>query len=91
MIEIMQSLGRAVSLDEVLPKVLDGLFKIFVQADRGFIVLQEADGTLQPRCIKARREDQEETVRISRTVLKEIMKTRKRSFRWMPPAMNGSK
>ncbi len=73
MVEIMQGLGRAVSLDDVLPKVLDGLFKIFVQADRGFIVLQEPDGSLQPRWVKARRPDQEETVRISRTVLRQIM------------------
>lgn len=72
-VEIMHSLGRTVSLDDVLPKVLDGLFKIFVQADRGFIVLREPDGSLQPRCVKARRADQEETVRISRTILREIM------------------
>lgn len=73
MVEIMQTLGRAVSVDEVLPKVLDGLFKIFLQADRGFIVLREPDGSLNPRCVKARRPDQEETVRISRTILRQIM------------------
>src|SRR3954471_3479651 len=34
MVEIMNSLGQALSLDEVLPQVLKSLFKIFVQADR---------------------------------------------------------
>ena len=46
MIEIAQNLGKAVSLDEVLPKLLDSLFKIFMQADRGFVVLRTMpDGT----------------------------------------------
>src|SRR5207244_3551642 len=34
MIEIMQNLGRALALDEVLPQVLKSLFKIFLTADR---------------------------------------------------------
>jgi phosphoserine phosphatase RsbU/P len=36
LIEITRNLGRSLSLDEVLPKVLTSLFKIFLQADRGF-------------------------------------------------------
>ena len=40
LIEITHSLARAVELKEVLPKVLKTLFKIFVQADRAFIVLK---------------------------------------------------
>ena len=39
LIEITQSLGGAISLEKVLPHVLDSLFRIFVQADRGFIGL----------------------------------------------------
>ncbi|MEZ6133974.1 MAG: FHA domain-containing protein [Pirellulaceae bacterium] len=39
-LEITQSLGRAVKLEEVLPRVLDTLFKVFLQADRAFIVLR---------------------------------------------------
>lgn len=73
MVEIMQALGRAVSIDEVLPKVLDSLFRIFIQADRGFIVLKDDQGNLQPRWVKTRRQDQEETVRVSRTILKQVM------------------
>src|SRR5437899_3664349 len=51
MIEIMQNLGRALALDEVLPQVLKSLFKIFVQADRGFIVMSSPDGKLIPRWV----------------------------------------
>jgi serine phosphatase RsbU (regulator of sigma subunit) len=73
MIEIMRNLGRAISLDEVLPQVLKSLFKIFVQADRGFIVMQTPDGKLVPRWVKMRREDANDTLRISRTIIRHVM------------------
>ena len=76
LLEISNSLGKAISLETVLPKVLDSLFKIFLQADRGFIVLRDPDGELRPRWTKTRREDQEENVRISRTVLREVMESK---------------
>ena len=75
-LEIMRHLGRAVSLSEVLPKVLDSLFKIFLVADRGFIVLRLPDGTLQPKWLKTRRPDQEETARFSRTILQQVIDKR---------------
>jgi serine phosphatase RsbU (regulator of sigma subunit) len=76
MIEIMQNLGKALSLDEVLPQVLKSLFKIFVQADRGFIVMQAADGKLIPRWVKLRREEANDTLRISRTIIRHVMETK---------------
>lgn len=75
-LEIMQGLGRTVALDRVLPNVLDALFKIFIQADRGFIILKDDTGVLSPRWTKTRRPDQEELIRVSRTVLREVMQTR---------------
>ncbi len=74
-LEIAQNLGRAIKLEEVLPKVLDALFKVFMQADRAFIVLREGDN-LVPRWIKTRQEDQQETFRISRTVMREVMESK---------------
>jgi serine phosphatase RsbU (regulator of sigma subunit)/pSer/pThr/pTyr-binding forkhead associated (FHA) protein len=76
LVEIMQSLGRAVSLDKVLPQLLDGLFRIFVQADRGFVGLVDETGTLVPRWTKLRREDSDETIRVSRTIAKQVMDTK---------------
>src|SRR5262245_48824701 len=73
MVEIMQSLGQAVALDEVLPQVLKSLFKIFVQADRGFVVMQTPDGKLVPRWVRLRREDANDTLRISRTIIRHVM------------------
>jgi sigma-B regulation protein RsbU (phosphoserine phosphatase) len=75
-LEIMQRLGKTVELDQVLPKVLDCLFTIFVQADRGFIILKDDSGQLSRRWAKTRRPDQEELIRISRTVLREVMQTK---------------
>jgi sigma-B regulation protein RsbU (phosphoserine phosphatase) len=73
MVEIMNSLGQALSLDEVLPQVLKSLFKIFVQADRGFIVMETPDGKLIPRWVRLRREDASDTLRISRTIIRHVM------------------
>jgi serine phosphatase RsbU (regulator of sigma subunit) len=73
LIEITQNLGSALALDEVLPQVLKSLFKIFVQADRGFIVLQSPDGKLVPRWVRVRREDASDTLRISRTIIRHVM------------------
>lgn len=74
LLKITQALGNALALDEVLPKVLEGLFNIFPQADRGFIVLVQKDGELVPRWVKTRRPQAEtETLRISRTIIREAM------------------
>ncbi len=71
-LEISQSLGRSVRVEEVLPKVLDTLFKIFLQADRAFIVLREGE-ELIARWTKTRQADQQDAFRISRTVMREVM------------------
>ncbi len=74
MIEIAHNLGKVVTLDAVLPKLLDSIFKIFVQADRGFVILRgAADGPLVPKAIKYRRADMEDRVRISRTIIRQAM------------------
>ena len=74
LLEIIENLGRTLDLDEVLPKIVDSLFKIFVQADRGFILLKQ-DGTdaLIPKAIKHRRDDSDDTIRISRTIVNQVM------------------
>jgi serine phosphatase RsbU (regulator of sigma subunit) len=76
MIEIAKNLGKAVSLDEVLQKLLDSLFKIFLQADRGFVVLRTLpDGILVPKAVKHRRPELEDQIRISRTIVDKVMKS----------------
>jgi serine phosphatase RsbU (regulator of sigma subunit)/pSer/pThr/pTyr-binding forkhead associated (FHA) protein len=74
LVEISQNLGKALALDEVLPKLLDSLFKIFIQADRGLVVLRQSEGgALLLKAVKHRRSDAAESVRISRTIVNQAM------------------
>ena len=73
LLEITSSLGKALSLEEVLPNVLSSLFKIFMQAARGFLGLKNDQGVLVPRWTKARRADAEDTIRVSRTIVNQVM------------------
>jgi serine phosphatase RsbU (regulator of sigma subunit) len=75
LVEISRSLGGAISLERVLPQVLESLFKLFVQADRGFIILRGKDGALVPRWNKVRRGDDNHPIRISRTIVDEVVTT----------------
>ncbi len=74
LLEIGRNLGRAIALDEVLTKLLDNLFSIFLQADRGFIVLQDqATSRLIPKAVKHRRGDPDAPIRISRTIVNGVI------------------
>jgi serine phosphatase RsbU (regulator of sigma subunit) len=76
-LEISRQLGRALGLSAVLPKLLDSLFIIFPQADRGFIVLRDPQTTrLAPKAVKYRRREDSQTVRISRTIVNNVMATK---------------
>lgn len=78
LVEISKGLGRAISIDEVLPKLLDSLFKVFTQADRGFVVMRPEPGAPPvPLAAKTRRGDMEEGARISRTIVEEAMSGKK--------------
>ncbi|MBS0262333.1 MAG: SpoIIE family protein phosphatase [Planctomycetes bacterium] len=73
-LEISQNLARALKPEEVLPKILESLFKIFPQADRGFIVLKDmSQGTLHIKSQRVRRDELLDSTRISMTILKEAM------------------
>jgi serine phosphatase RsbU (regulator of sigma subunit) len=73
-LEISRNLSRALSLDDILPKLLESLFKIFVQADRAFVIMREPNsGQLVPRSVRSRRGDDEGVVRISRTIVHQAM------------------
>ncbi|MEX0820292.1 MAG: SpoIIE family protein phosphatase, partial [Pirellulaceae bacterium] len=76
LIEITRSLSNTLSLDKVLPEALDSLFRIFVQADRGFVGMLDENGVLVPRWTKLRREDSDDTIRVSRTIAKQVMETK---------------
>ena len=77
MIEISNNLSNTLEVKEILPKILDSLFKIFIQADRGFIIMRpKPGGPLVPVATKARRDSDEET-RPSRTIVERAMNEKK--------------
>lgn len=53
--ELMRSVGTSLEVNEVLPNILDSLFEVFPQADRGHIFLtEETSGKLDSRAFKVR-------------------------------------
>ncbi len=74
--QINRNLTGALALDDVLPKILESLFEIFPAADRGFVVMENAEGVLVPKWVKLRyQRDETETVRISRTIVRRAMES----------------
>jgi phosphoserine phosphatase RsbU/P len=73
LLEISNSLARAVEIEPLLPRILDGLFLVFPQADRGFIIVRNDVGEFVPLAVKTRRERDEASARFSRTLLHKCM------------------
>ena len=75
--KITHALSESVERDEVLAKILDFLFELFTEADRGFVILKNDDGRLQPLGVKTRRPGDEEMIRISRTIVNKVMESKR--------------
>jgi serine phosphatase RsbU (regulator of sigma subunit)/pSer/pThr/pTyr-binding forkhead associated (FHA) protein len=70
LLEITNSLTKTFEVESLLPKIIESLFTIFKQADRGFVIIREENsGKLIPRVIRTRRERDESTARFSRTII----------------------
>ncbi len=76
-LQISRSLAGTVDLDSLLPKILDTLFTVFPRADRGVVLLMDEDsGRMIPKAIKHRQDEQDESVKISRTILSRVLEDR---------------
>jgi sigma-B regulation protein RsbU (phosphoserine phosphatase) len=76
-IDIARGLAGTVDLQKIIPLILDTLFTIFPQADRGCILLQDAEtGNMVPVAQKHRKPDADETVKLSRTILNKVLSER---------------
>lgn len=74
LVEISQSLSQTLELEEILPRILDSLFRVFVQADRGFVIMRPNDkAPLVPMASKFRKASEDDRVRISRTIVEQAM------------------
>ncbi len=76
MLGLNRAVGGSVSLDEVLPRLLDGLLEVFPQADRGFVLLaQPPAGKLKLRARRTKSPD-DGPVRLSRTLIERVVESR---------------
>lgn len=73
LIDMSRSLSRSLEVEEVLPSLLETLFNVFLQADRGFIILRNGDGELIPRHTKIRRGDDDRMIRLSKTIINQVV------------------
>ncbi|MDB5388975.1 MAG: hypothetical protein JWM11_4621, partial [Planctomycetaceae bacterium] len=73
-VEITRALAGTVDLQTILPRLLETLFSIFPQADRGCVLLkEEGHAGMVPRAIRHRRASDDESVKLSRTILNKVL------------------
>ena len=73
-LKITQALTNSFEPSEILPQILDTLFNIFPQADRGFIFGKLEDGRIVQQASKHRREDDDDaSFRMSRTIRDRVL------------------
>ena len=76
-LRISEALSRTVELGDIAPRILDTLFEIFPQADRGMIMIRdESAAPLIPVAQKHRSSSTDESVRMSRTILDRVLNDR---------------
>lgn len=72
-LEIAQQLSHTLDLKALLPQLLERLLTLFLQADRGMVVLLDERGRPEVRAIRTRYADQEIPRQFSRAVIKRVL------------------
>lgn len=75
-LEISRNLSGTLNLEAVLPKILESLFTVFPQAERGCVLLLDGStGQLKPRAARHRRGSRDESMPLSQTIVNQAMQT----------------
>jgi sigma-B regulation protein RsbU (phosphoserine phosphatase) len=74
-LEISQAMGSELSLDKLLPRMLEGLFKIFPQADRAMVIQRDEQDRMIPKAYRHRKPNDDD-IRFSRTIVRQAMEKR---------------
>lgn len=74
LLEIGVELTQTIKTDDLLPKIVDRLFQVFRQADRGFIIVKE-DNKLLAKVVRTRRSDEDDKTRFSRKIVNRCLET----------------
>ena len=77
-IGLNRALGSSLSLDDVLPRLLDGLFQIFPDIERGFVLLNDVKtNRLVLRAKKLRTEEEGGGLRLSLSLVNKVAASRR--------------
>lgn len=69
LLNMTSDLTQVLNVEELLPKIVDSLFQVFRQADRGFVITTDDQGKLIPRVSKTRHGKDEGAARFSRGIV----------------------
>jgi hypothetical protein len=86
--QMLKGLGRSIDIDATLRELLDGLFAIFPQADRGLVAFTEESGALTLRATRFRNGEPEAPAALSRTLVNQIL-TRREAVLWTDQPQSG--
>ena len=76
-VAVSDAISSILDLDELLPEVLNRLFDVFPKAERAIVMLVDDKGEqLIPKAVKRRRQDDDEELKISRTILQDVISRR---------------
>jgi serine phosphatase RsbU (regulator of sigma subunit)/pSer/pThr/pTyr-binding forkhead associated (FHA) protein len=75
-LQISNDLSNTLDVDVLLPRIVDHLFQLFKQADRGFVILrEEASRPPHVRVFKSRRPDGEADARFSNSIVQRCLES----------------
>ncbi|MCA8922447.1 MAG: FHA domain-containing protein, partial [Planctomycetes bacterium] len=72
MFSIAQALGAVRTLEELCEKIMDELFTVFPQADRGFILIGDTFEALEPIVIRNRDKNAAGKIQMSRSIARKV-------------------
>src|SRR5258708_17137313 len=73
LLDMGAELTQTFDVEQLLPKIVDRLFAVFRQADRGFLIVND-EGKLIPKVSKTRRNDDDGT-RVSKSIVNKVLET----------------
>ena len=73
LLRITSSLGGSLDLQEIFPRVMEGVFRIFPQAECGYVLTAEPDGELIPQAGRHCDVNSDDRPVISRTVAERVL------------------
>ncbi len=75
LLQITKDLSSTLVMDQVFNRVFENLFRIFIKADRGFLILHDKKtGALIPKVIKYRRTLDRNKIQLSHTIIKQVIR-----------------